>query len=135
MRGPPSGPFYSFFCIALFFVLHFFCAAVFFALQFFLRCNFFLRFLVSWAFCGKGWGGLMQVGVGCRPMFEDRWAAAALQFLSRCSFVVALPFFLRCSFFCVAVFFGVAVFCTAVLFALQFLFYGERQVVKRSKIS
>ena len=56
----------------------------------------------------------MQVGVGCRPMFEDRWAAAALQVLSRRSFF-ALQFFLRCSFFALQFFFCVAlismVFC------------------------
>ena len=61
----------------------------------------------------------MQVEVGCRPMFEDRWAAAALQFLSRCSFFCiavffALQFFFAFQFCCVAVFVCVAVFCAAV---------------------
>ena len=112
----------------------------FFALQFLLRCPGFSGFL------GKGWDGLMQVGVGSWLMFEDRWAAVS-RFLSRCSvflhcnilcysFVVALPF-LSCSFFCtlfvcdavfrVAIFVALQIllrctfFCAAVLFALQFL--------------
>ena len=60
----------------------------------------------------------MQVGVGCRPMFEDRWAAAALRFLSRCSFFCvavffALQFFLRCSFFALQFFLHCSFFCVA----------------------
>ena len=101
----------------------------FFALQFLLRCPGFSGFL------GKGWDGLMQVGVGSWLMFEDRWAAVS-RFLSRCSvflhcnilccsFIVALPF-LSCSFFlyfvCLRCSFSRCNFCCAADFvALHFL--------------
>ena len=94
MRGTTDRVF--FFHIAVFLCCSFFCIAVFFALQFFLRCSFFCVVLVSWAFCGKGCGGLCRLGSGV-GLFEDRWAAAALRFVSHC-----------------------VCFCIAVFFALQF---------------